>query len=96
MKQKQKPKLSPMQHFILVFDRGAGHQIDQIEFGSGAKAARSALAAYEDLEERYRSEGNIDIVLIGSDSIETVKVTHSTYFDNEGRSSIEDLLQLVS
>jgi hypothetical protein len=49
-----------------------------------------------ELEERHRDAGYIDIVLVGSDSIETIKVTHSTYFDNDGRSSIEELLRLVS
>lgn len=92
----KQPKLAPIQHFILVFDRRAGRQLEQLTFGSGQKAARAALVAYEELEERHRDQPHIDIVLIGSESIETVKVTHSTYFDAQGRSSLDDLLRLVS
>lgn len=71
--------MAAIQHFILVFDHTKGHLIDEpLMFGEDSK---SALAHYSKLERQYQDNHNMDIVLIGSDSIETVKVTHANYFD---------------
>ena len=67
-----------IQHFLLVFDHGAGRLKDLREFGVDAA---SAVAAYSSLERQYQGQSMIDIVLIGSDSLETVKITHANYFD---------------
>ena len=46
------------------------------------KTWTATTEAYEAAEARAReSELNLDVVLVGSDCIETVKVTHSNYFD---------------
>lgn len=81
-----------IQHFILVFDRRAGRLIDQIDFGYEAKAA---VRKYESLEEEYRNDHHMDIVLVGSDSIETVKVTHANYFDGSARDRFADVLRIA-
>jgi len=86
-------KQTKIQHFILVFDRHAGHLLSQLEFGTQAKAA---VEKYEDLEEQYRHEPHMDIVLVGSDSIDTVKVTHANYFDGTARDSYADILRIAN
>ncbi len=90
MSQSKPPRI---QHFILVFDRSAGHMVDQLTFGTDAQRA---IAAYEDLEERYRHDAHMDIVLVGSDSIETVKVTHANYFDGSAKDVYADVLRIAS
>jgi len=82
-----------IQHFILVFDRHEGRLVEQIDFGSRAKAA---VEKYEELEERYRDESYMDIVLVGSDSIDTVKITHANYFDGSARDTYADILRIAN
>jgi hypothetical protein len=65
-------------HFLLVFDHVQGRLVDQLEFGTDSKAA---VAAYTQKEQELHDQRSIEIVLIGSDSIETVKLTHANYFD---------------
>lgn len=40
-----------------------------------------ALAAYEAAEAETRDDSNIEIVLLGSDSEDTIRRTHSSYFE---------------
>ncbi len=84
--------LPKIQHFILVFDRHEGHLVDQLAFGTHAKAA---VSRYEELEEQYRHEPHMDIVLVGSDSIDTVKVTHANYFDGSARDAYAEILRIA-
>jgi hypothetical protein len=67
-----------IQHFLLVFDHEAGKLIHTEDFGTDQERA---VKAYGDCEEKYRDVRTIEIVLIGSDSFETVKLTHANYFD---------------
>ena len=67
-----------IQHFLLVFNCATGTLEDLQEFGLDSEGALSAYAA---AEENYRDSDWIQTVLIGSDSIETVRVTHPNYFD---------------
>jgi hypothetical protein len=64
-------------HFLVVYDipNGLAH-VDSFERDYDA-----ALAAYSAAEEKYRSDGNVEVVLLGSDSIETLARTHSSYFE---------------
>ncbi len=68
----------PIQHFLLVFDHDAGCLIETITFG---RDGERAVAAYAEMEREYEGRKRIEIVLIGSDSLETVKLTHANYFD---------------
>ena len=91
MPQKGTPHMEPtIQHFLLVFDHGDDRLLREESFGPDLAAATEAYAA---AEAEHRDNGLVDIVLVGSDSIETVRVTHSTYFDGRGRSMINDLLE---
>lgn len=83
--------MSVIQHFILVFDRDEGRLLEQIPFGHHRAAA---VAKYEEIEERYSDSPHMDIVLVGSDSIETVKVTHANYFDGSARDQYADVLSI--
>lgn len=65
-------------HFLLVFDHEQSRMIHQEDFGTDVK---SALAAYGRWEHEHKDNANMDIVLVGSDSLETVKLTHANYFD---------------
>ncbi|ORV85013.1 hypothetical protein AWC11_20700 [Mycobacterium interjectum] len=70
---------SQLKHFLLVFDHNRAQLIGLKEFGTDAK---SAMAEYARLERAHMKESDsIEIVLIGSDSLETVKITHANYFD---------------
>lgn len=70
--------MNRIQHFLLVFDHDKGHLVEEQHFGEDGKAA---LVAYSDKEQEHQANRNIEIVLIGSDSIETVKLTHANYYD---------------
>lgn len=68
-----------LNHFLLVFDHSRAELVDLKNFGTDAK---SAMAEYARLEREHMGKSDtIEIVLIGSDSLETVKVTHANYFD---------------
>ena len=75
---------SKIQHFLLVFDHQAGRLLEHRDFGT---ASDEALAAYLDLERKHKDEKWIDIVLVGSDSLETVRLTHANYFDGSAQVS---------
>ena len=67
-----------IKHFLLVFDHDKGRLVELQEFGTDSDAA---VAAYGAKEKELRRQSWIEIVLIGSDSLETVKLTHANYFD---------------
>ncbi|NLE97854.1 MAG: hypothetical protein GX596_07685 [Propionibacterium sp.] len=68
-------------HFIIVFDRAEGRQIAFEEWHS----VEEATERYRDLEQANLDSPKEarDIVLVGSDSAESVKVTHASYFAEE-------------
>lgn len=84
--------MSAVQHFILVFDRRADRLLEQIEFGTQRSAA---VARYEELEAEFSDSPHIDIVLVGADSIETVKVTHANYFGDRTEDRYADVLSIA-
>lgn len=67
-----------IQHFLLVFDHAAGRLREEVPFGEDGE---SAVRAYAAKEREYAGNRDIEIVLIGSDSIDTVRLTHANYFD---------------
>lgn len=66
-----------IEYFLLEFDRSMGSLLSSQEFGEDETAA---VAAYEQLEAKHQGNRSIEVVLIGSDSLETIKVTHANYF----------------
>lgn len=71
-------------HFLLVFDHEAGKLIETQEFGTDGNRA---VEAYSAKEKEYGGRQTVEIVLIGSDSIETVRLTHANYFDGSAKVS---------
>lgn len=67
-----------IKHFLLVFDHDAGRLMETVEFGADGDRA---VEAYATKEAEYRLNPRIEIVLIGSDSLATVRLTHANYFD---------------
>ncbi len=64
-------------HFLLVYD----HQRQQLastprQFADGTEAA----AAYAEYEAAHRNDANLEIVLVGADSLATIMRTHGHYF----------------
>lgn len=75
-----------IKHFLVVYDLAKG-EASVREFGTDYDAA---LAAYAEAEADFSNRDAYDIVLLGSDSLETIKRTHSSYFHTE--KSLESLL----
>lgn len=70
---------SDIKHFLVVYDLGA-EKATVREFGTDYDAA---LGAYAEAEEDFANRDSYDIVLIGAESLETIKRTHSSYFHTE-------------
>ena len=64
--------------FLITFDHDARKQISLEEFRNTDKA----LKAYGEREEQYRDNPRVEVVLLGAESIEAIKVTHSNYFED--------------
>lgn len=82
-----------IQHFLVVYDI-AGREAHVDSYGLDYEAA---IAAYAKAEESYRLRDDVEVVLLGADSIETVKKTHSSYFSTREEGferffSVSDLL----
>ncbi len=68
-----------IQHFLIIYDINVGKARVQ-PFGDDYDGA---LTAYAKAEQELRETPNLEIVLVGADSIETVERTHSSYFHTE-------------
>jgi hypothetical protein len=67
----------PLIHFLLIFDLDQQKLVGCEEF----KDADEAAARYAQLERDHRQRGDrVEIVLVGADSIETLRQTHGNYF----------------
>ena len=84
-------KMRDIKNFLLVFDREKGELIQQRDFGADVEAA---VEEYQRLERAHRTDRRYDIVLVGSDSIESVQVTHASYV-RSGMESVEQYLRSV-
>ncbi len=72
-----------LQHFLIVYSLKEARLLNLQEFGDDIE---SATDAYTAAEREYRDRADHDdfeIVLVGADSIDTVRVTHSRYFREE-------------
>jgi len=79
--------MAELSQFLIVFDhnRGALHQ-DVTVFADPVEA----LGAYDAAERHFAGQAHIEVVLIGSDSLDTVRRTHANDFD--GTAALERLL----
>lgn len=76
-----------IKHFLVIYDPATGKAEAQ-PFGTDYGAAQEAYAA---AEQSQGIEGKLDIVLLSADSLETIKQTHSSYF-NGGYRKLKELL----
>lgn len=76
-----------IEHFFITFDPASGNT-DVRSFGTDYDAAQ---AAYAEAEQVNGLSGDLDIVLLSADSLETIKKTHSSYFSG-GTTSLSELL----
>jgi hypothetical protein len=76
-----------IKHFLVTFDPATG-QAKVRSFGTDYDAAQ---AAYAKAEQANGIEASLDIVLLSADSLETIKQTHSSYF-NGGSTELGGLL----
>lgn len=82
----------PPNHFILVYDIAARH-VDVHSFGTDRG---EATRAYSVLEDEYSATGKYEVVLVGADSLDTVKRTHSPYFSaGTAREVVRDFLASI-
>lgn len=77
-----------IKHFLVVYDPSTD-DVAVEPFGSDYDAAQAAYSKAERVSSERRDD--LDIVLIGADSLETIKQTHSSYFSGRGR-QLEELL----
>jgi hypothetical protein len=76
-----------IQHFLVIFDPSTG-EVEVRRFGTDYEVAQEAYAT---IEKEQGLDTPLDIVLLSADSLETIKQTHSSYF-NGGTSRLEGLL----
>lgn len=85
---------SPIQHFLIIFDRRTQSISELLEFGTDLDAA---LAEYGTRERRLEKHSALEVVLVGSDSLETVRKTHANYFGGlqNGSALLEPVIALA-
>ncbi len=66
-----------IKHFLIVYRIHAG-VADVTPYEANYDAA---LDAYSQQERAYRDDPDVEVVLLGSDSLDTLKRTHSSYFE---------------
>jgi len=78
-----------MHHYLLVYGYDEGRLVQQDEFTD----ADQATAAYAEAERTYRDHPRYEIVLVSSDSIETIMKTHGHYFPGDTSSLFSEFLR---
>lgn len=77
-----------MKSFLLVYDRRAGKLLLDREFSESERD--EALRQRFELEHQYRTDPNIEVVVVTAASREVVEHTHGRYFK-----TIEELAELA-
>lgn len=76
-----------IKHFLISYDLATG----KTEVESFDTDYDAAQGAYAEAEQANADDEKLDIVLLSADSLETIKQTHSSYF-NDGSQRLEELL----
>lgn len=71
-------------NYLLVYNRARGELIKTIDLGEDDENAYRVYGEYERCYglHNLRHVTDIEVVLLGADSLETLKVTHAHYFDS--------------
>ncbi len=78
-----------MKQFVIVFDRPRGDILEMVEFPDSRREL--ALRALFERESRYRAQPDIEVVMLGGESLDTLKRTHMRYFKGEIQKRIASL-----
>ncbi|MCY3584843.1 MAG: hypothetical protein OXG76_04005 [Acidimicrobiaceae bacterium] len=65
-------------HFLIVYDHQERRQLDLKTYDD----SRSAVAAYNATEQAYEDRPRVEVVLLGADSEDTIRITHPVYFQS--------------
>lgn len=65
-----------MKHYLVVYDRVEGTIIKH----KGFRDASRALRARFDAERDYRGQGDVEVVVLGAESWDSLPQTHARYF----------------
>ncbi|HSC46855.1 MAG TPA: hypothetical protein VLG68_02070 [Gammaproteobacteria bacterium] len=65
-----------MQHYLLIYNRHEGRIIRQLEFTDATRALAARFAA----EREFREAADIEIVVLGAESLAALGQTHARYF----------------
>jgi hypothetical protein len=68
-------------HVLLVYSLNEQKLLSHREFSS--EEQDEAFAAYTTAEAEHRGLGDVEIVLVAADSLDTIRRTHSSYFRDE-------------
>lgn len=63
-------------YFLLTYDRSKLRLVDMERFRDGEKA----VDRYEEREHQYADQPHMEVVLLGAECEEAIRVTHPTYF----------------
>ncbi|HEU5062187.1 MAG TPA: hypothetical protein VFT79_03415 [Solirubrobacterales bacterium] len=79
----------PEQYFLLIYDL-TSRALQHEEFGCDHTGAAER---YSELEELHRENSAIEVVLVGADSFDTIKRTHSHYFVERDEDVFREFLE---
>ncbi len=80
---------APEQYFLLIYDVES-RALEHESFGADYEGAANR---YSELEEAHRDSDGIEVVLVGADSFETIKRTHSHYFIERDEDLFQEFLE---
>ena len=78
----------PTSYFILIYNLGNREVLIEEWGGDDVGAA----AAYTEREREMRERDDVEVVMVGADSLDTVKQTHSHYFATTTEDLFDQLL----
>jgi hypothetical protein len=81
--------MAPLLHYLLIYDHSEQRLLDALELGTNVE---DAARTYADYEQTYRDRQGIEIVLVGADSLDTIRRTHAHYFSESAGEPFEKLL----
>jgi hypothetical protein len=70
-----------LHHFLILYDVSNQELVSALDLGTNGAAA---AATYADKEKELHDRHDLEIVLIGADSLDTIRQTHPHYFDATG------------
>lgn len=70
-----------MSHYLLVFARSEGSVIRSQRYVS----RQQALAARFEAERQYKDDPDVEVVVLGAESWDSLKRTHTRYFEGLGQ-----------